>query len=162
MNETNKFDFTAQLPTKRMGVGAILLNSEQHILIVKPTYREKWLLPGGIVEADESPGAACVREVKEELGLNVSLGNLLCVEYRSTAPPKTESLQFVFYCGILTSVQIARIKLPPDELSNFCFAPINEAKERLEIHSTQRIQWVWKALHAQQTIYAENGIEQKL
>lgn len=146
---------------KRMGAGAILLNHDQHILLVKPTYREKWLLPGGIVEAHESPGAACVREVREELSVNVKLGHLLCVEYRSTAPPKTESLQFIFYCGVLTHSQIQQIKLPPDELSTFCFVTIDEAIEKLEIHSTRRIRWAWKALQEKRTIYAENDIEQK-
>lgn len=156
----NEFDFTAQLPAKRMGAGAVLLNSDQNILLVKPTYRQKWLLPGGIVEAHESPGAACVREVKEELGLGICLEHLLCIEYRSTAPPKTESLQFIFYCGILTSSQIEQITLPPDELNAFCFVSIDEAKEKLETLSARRIQWAWKALHNQRTIYAENGLEQ--
>jgi 8-oxo-dGTP pyrophosphatase MutT (NUDIX family) len=155
-----EFDFTAQLPMKRMSAGALLLNSDGNILIVKPMYREEWLLPGGIVEAHESPGAACIREVQEELGLNVRLGHLLCVEYRSTAPPKTESLQFVFHCGVLTSTQVQQIELPANELNTFCFVSLEQAKEKLEIHSTRRIQWAWKAIQEQRTIYAENGVEQ--
>ena len=154
-----QFDFTAQLPMKRMAAGALILDTEQRILIVKPTYREKWLLPGGIVEAQESPGAACVREVEEELGLKVRLGPLLCVEYRPMVPPRTECLQFVFSCGALTSSQIEQIQLPSDELNAFCFVPIEEAKEKLEVHSTRRIEWAWKALQEQRTIYAEDGVE---
>lgn len=156
----SEFDFTAQLPMKRMAAGALLLNAERHFLIVQPTYRDEWILPGGVVEAHESPGAACLREVKEELGLNVSLERLLCVEYRSTAPPKTECLQFVFYCGVLSPSQIQRITLPADELNNYCFVSINEAQDKLASLSAQRIQWVWKALQEQRTIYAEDGVEQ--
>jgi 8-oxo-dGTP diphosphatase len=155
----DEFDFTAQLPAKRMGAGGIFLNADGYILLVQPTYREKWLLPGGIVEANESPGAACVREVKEELGLEVHLRQLLCVEYRCAAPPKTESLQFIFYCGVLTPSQIEHIRLPPDELSAFHFVSLEEAKEKLEIHSVRRIQWAWQALQEQRTVYAENGLQ---
>ncbi|MFL5627283.1 MAG: NUDIX domain-containing protein, partial [Ktedonobacteraceae bacterium] len=52
---------------KRMAVSAFFLDKQGNILIVKPTYRSDWLLPGGIVEKDESPRQACVREIKEEL-----------------------------------------------------------------------------------------------
>ena len=142
-----------------MGAGAIILNDNQHILLVKPTYCEKWLFPGGIVEAHESPGAACLREIKEELNLDVKLGRLLCVEYRSTASPKTESLQFIFYCGTLTNLQIEKIQLPSNELNAFSFVSISEATNRLEVHSQRRLQWAWKAIQEQRTIYAEDGIE---
>lgn len=158
----SEFDFTAQLPMKRMGAAALLLNREHNILIVKPTYREKWLLPGGIVEAHESPGAACLREVREESGLIVSLKQLLCVEYRSTAPPKTEALQFVFFCGILSPSQIQQISLAPDEIIAYCFVSIDEAPDKLETLSARRMQWAWKALQEQRTIYAEDGVEQML
>jgi 8-oxo-dGTP pyrophosphatase MutT (NUDIX family) len=39
------------------------------VLLVDPVYRDTWDLPGGAVEAEESPHAAC-REVAEELGLD--------------------------------------------------------------------------------------------
>jgi ADP-ribose pyrophosphatase YjhB (NUDIX family) len=158
----SEFNFTAQLPMKRMAAAALLLNDDRRILLVKPTYRENWLLPGGVVEAHESPGAACIREVKEELGLQVHLGSLLCMEYRSTAPPKTESLQFVFSGGVLTLQQIRQIKLPLDEISAFCFASIDEAQEKLEALSARRVQWAWQALQEQRTIYAEDGVEQNV
>jgi 8-oxo-dGTP diphosphatase len=155
--QRNEFNFAA-LPTKRMGAGAVFLNADHELLIVKPTYREKWQLPGGIVEEHESPRVACVREVWEELGLNVDIERLLCIEYRSTAPPKTESLQFVFYGGVLTTSQIQQIRLPPDEIKVYEFISINEAKNKLGELSAQRIQWAWKALHDQRTVYAEDGV----
>jgi 8-oxo-dGTP pyrophosphatase MutT (NUDIX family) len=157
--QSNRFDFSA-LPMKRMGAGAVFLNTDHELLIVKPTYREKWQLPGGIVEEHESPRAACVREVQEELGLSIDLEQLLCIEYRSTVPPKTESLQFVFYGGVLTTSQIQTIKLPPDEIKVYEFVSLNEAQNKLGALSAQRIQWAWKALHEQRTVYAEDGVAQ--
>jgi 8-oxo-dGTP diphosphatase len=37
------------------------------VLLVKPTYKNGWEIPGGYVDAGESPRAAAAREVKEEL-----------------------------------------------------------------------------------------------
>ncbi len=65
------------LPKKRMAAGALFLNEEEKILIVKPTYRPDWLLPGGSVEKEESPREACIQEIQEELCLEIVLERLL-------------------------------------------------------------------------------------
>ncbi len=93
------------LPKKRMAAGALFLNEEGKILIVKPTYRPDWLLPGGSVEKEESPREACIREIQEELHLEIALERLLCIEYLSTDPAQTECVQFVFYGGQITNSQ---------------------------------------------------------
>lgn len=70
--------FSEQRPKKRMTAAVLFLNTQNEILIVKPVYRERWLLPGGIVEKDESPRQACIREIREELGFVSAIGKLLC------------------------------------------------------------------------------------
>lgn len=154
----NVLNYTATLPMKRMAAGALFLNADQQILIVQPTYRETWLVPGGVVEAHESPRAACQREVREELGLDVDLGQLLCVEYRSPAPLKTESLQFIFAGGTLSLDQIQQITLPADELAAFCFVTLHEAMRKLDARLARRIQLALTALHEERTVYAEDGV----
>lgn len=42
-------------------------------------FQSYWELPGGVVEANESPYAAAVREIGEELGLPAAVGRLLVV-----------------------------------------------------------------------------------
>ena len=86
--------YLATLPKKRMAVGVLFVNTRDELLIVKPTYRPEWLIPGGTVEANESPYRAGVREVQEELGLVLPLGRLLCMDYQSAKPQKSESIQF--------------------------------------------------------------------
>lgn len=39
-------------------------------LIVEPTYKPTWDVPGGIAKVDESPRCAARREVLEEVGLH--------------------------------------------------------------------------------------------
>ncbi|MFV2083087.1 NUDIX domain-containing protein [Micromonospora sp. LOL_021] len=75
-------DYTATLPRKRMGSAVLLRDRDGRILLVEPTYKDYWELPGGVVEADESPYDAAVRELAEELGLAVTPGRLLVVDCR--------------------------------------------------------------------------------
>src|SRR5436305_5806385 len=102
------YDFEA-MSKKRMAVSALFLNEQGNVLIVKPTYRPDWLLPGGIVEKNESPRQACLREIKEELHIETPLDKLLCVEHLSDDALQPESVQFVFYGGLITVSQIASI-----------------------------------------------------
>jgi hypothetical protein len=50
------------LPAKRMAVGALFRDAREQVLIVQPTYRPEWLIPGGAFERSASPRAACIRE----------------------------------------------------------------------------------------------------
>jgi 8-oxo-dGTP pyrophosphatase MutT (NUDIX family) len=58
--------YYSNLPTKQVGVGCIFLDENSRVLIVNPTYKDGWELPGGVVERDESPLEACRREVAED------------------------------------------------------------------------------------------------
>lgn len=113
--------FYLGMPRKRMAAGALLRDEAGRVLLVEPTYRELWGIPGGGVEADESPKAGCERELHEELGLVRAVERLLVVGWKSAEPPQNEALLFVFDGGVLTAADIAAIRLPPDELRGFAF-----------------------------------------
>ena len=38
-------------PGKRMGAGALVRDTHGRVLIVEPTYKDRWEVPGGAVEA---------------------------------------------------------------------------------------------------------------
>lgn len=79
-------DFTATLPRKRLAAGVLFRDPTGRVLLVEPTYKDHWELPGGCVEADESPFAAAARETDEELGLAVRPGRLLIVDWVPPGP----------------------------------------------------------------------------
>lgn len=54
-----------------LGSRAIVLNTQNQVLLVKHTYQSHWYLPGGGVQKRESAKAAILRELKEEVGLTV-------------------------------------------------------------------------------------------
>jgi thiamine-phosphate diphosphorylase len=52
---------------------AVVINEDHEVLLVKRTVEPKagqWCLPGGFVEMGEAPEFACLRELKEETGLD--------------------------------------------------------------------------------------------
>ncbi|HEX6445924.1 MAG TPA: GNAT family N-acetyltransferase, partial [Streptosporangiales bacterium] len=92
----------ASLPAKRVAAGALFVDAAGRVLLVEPTYKEVWDIPGGVVERDESPRDGCRREVREELGLDRPVGGLLCVDWELPARPKTEGVVLVFDGGIVS------------------------------------------------------------
>jgi ADP-ribose pyrophosphatase YjhB (NUDIX family) len=74
-------EYIASLARKRMAAMALFHDDLGRVLLVNPTYMDEWLLPGGSVEADESPHAACRREVVEETGLDRAPGRIVAVDW---------------------------------------------------------------------------------
>ncbi len=53
---------------------ALIIRDNQILLIHRQTLdRDYYVLPGGSVEAGETPEIACIREAKEETGLSVTI-----------------------------------------------------------------------------------------
>lgn len=104
--------------------GALFVDGQGRVLLVEPTYKPGWEIPGGVIEAGETPSAACAREVEEELSLTVHVGRLLVVDW---APhPKGEKVLFVFDGGLLADATIGRIRLQAEELGAYRFVPPGE------------------------------------
>lgn len=114
-------EFQRSLPAKRMGSGVLIRDRHGNVLLVEPVYKPNWEIPGGAVEADESPGECAAREVREELGIEVVPGRLLVVEYQHPEPGRTESMMFVFDGGVVSREWTARIVLQADELKAWHF-----------------------------------------
>lgn len=120
-------DYYSNLPKKRMGAGALFFDKTGRLLIVKPSYKGYWSIPGGVVEKDESPKRGCLREIREEIGLSVSDIEFVSVSYSPDKEDKGESLQFMFNAGILDDEDISKIKIDGKEITEFKFVPIQEA-----------------------------------
>ncbi|PAK24690.1 NUDIX domain-containing protein [Streptomyces sp. alain-838] len=101
---------------------ALFFNQDGKVLIVNPTYKDYWNLPGGAVDVDldESPLEAAVREVREELGIAPPIGRLL-VHAWITLAGKGAQVLYVFDGGILSPADQAAITLQESELSEYAF-----------------------------------------
>ncbi len=79
-----------------MGTGALIFNEARQLLILKPNYKNHWTIPGGVVDANESPRAACIREIREEIGLEQPNVTFVAVDYKPENQDRDENLQFMF------------------------------------------------------------------
>jgi len=143
------------LPKKRMGAGALFLDAQGRLLLVNPTYKPQWEIPGGIVEQDESPRQACIREVQEEIGLGKPIERLLSISYTAAKVNRTEGLMFVFWGGVLTAEEIATIRLPTAELSEYRFVTLAEALTLLTPSLGDRVRRSLEILPTERTLYLE-------
>lgn len=65
-----------------VGVGALIYDGEGRILLIKRRHdpnKGRWALPGGMQETGETLAEAAVREVREELGVELNLGGVFQV-----------------------------------------------------------------------------------
>ena len=127
------------LPAKRIGAGVVFTDSEARVLLVRPTYKEHWEIPGGLVEAGESPDTAAVREVVEELSIGRPLGRLLCVDWVPPRDPQTDGLMFLFDGGPLDPADVTAIILRSEELSEHRFVDAEALDDFLPAYMARRL-----------------------
>ncbi|MGW5200776.1 NUDIX domain-containing protein [Streptomyces spiralis] len=103
---------------------ALFFNHDGEVLIVNPTYKDYWNLPGGGVDIEqgETPYDAAAREVREELGITPPIGGLLVHAWIAVAGKGAQAL-YVFDGGILSPEDQAAITLQESELSEYRFCP---------------------------------------
>jgi 8-oxo-dGTP diphosphatase len=150
--------FYASLPRHRGAAAALLFDGGGRILLVKPTYREGWLLPGGVIEAGESPLAACLRECAEELGLRPAIDGLICVDW---VPPRgdVDAVNVFVFGGRVTDEQVRGIRLPADELSDYTLRAPGETAGLLPPLNERRLSRCLQAVAGGPFAYLEDGRE---
>ncbi|MGW0503840.1 NUDIX domain-containing protein [Micromonospora sp. NPDC003241] len=149
--------YLAGLTRVRAAAGIVLRDEAGRVLVVCPTYQDAREIPGGAVEPDESPAEACAREVREELGLSIATGELLCVDWVPPNPPWDGGLMFVFDGGTLTTDQIAAIRLCPDEVSRIEFVEPERIGEVLIPRLARRVTAAIAAI-GHGGVYLEDGV----
>jgi len=150
-------EYVASLARKRMAVIALFRDDDERVLIVNPTYKDDWLLPGGSVEADESPHAACRREVLEEIGLDRQPGRVVAVDWVPARPDWPEGLVLVYDGGVLSRRDIQDIVVDGEEISEFRFVAPDTMPSWLSPGSSRRIAACLAALRTGEVLSLEDG-----
>lgn len=140
-----------------MASGALIFNNNNELLILKTSYKDYWSIPGGVIDFDESPLEALIREIKEEIGINIKIKNLISLEYKSEKNKRyaDESLQFIFLSEKFNSKDIKKIKVDGKEVIGYEFVPVSKALKLLSSRHSNRIKKLNNNYN--QFIYLENG-----
>lgn len=149
-------EWYASLPGFTCSAGALITGPDGTALIVKPWYRDTWVLRGGVTEANESPRQCAEREVKEETGLTVQASRLLAVHWIPAAPQRRPIIAWLFDGGSVPDK--TNIRIDPDELDAYLFAPLDEALSKLAPRAARRLEAAWTARRYNRPAYLE-GIE---
>ncbi|MEM9625090.1 MAG: NUDIX hydrolase [Pseudomonadota bacterium] len=135
-----------RLPTKRLAAAVMLFDQEGRLLVLETTYREDWLVPGGIVERNESPWEGALREVQEEIGIELDQLEFVGMDWRSSDDEYDDSLHFVFNGGALSPEQMSELRADGVEIADYRFVDRAEALDLLEPHLSRRIMACWDKL----------------
>jgi 8-oxo-dGTP diphosphatase len=85
----------------RLTVDSLTLDEEGRLLLIRrgrPPFEGRWALPGGFVDYGETVEAACIRETREETGLDVRIDSLCGVYSRPDRDPRGHTVSIVFRC----------------------------------------------------------------
>jgi 8-oxo-dGTP diphosphatase len=123
--------------------GALVFDRRGRLLVLKPTYKSGWTIPGGMIEAGgESPWEATRREAMEECGLDLQAGRLACVDFLRPRPSRPGGLRFLFDCGRFSDEALSEVRLQPEEISEYQLAEVPQALRLLSGPVRRRVRAV--------------------
>src|SRR5205809_5104819 len=95
-------------------VGGLIVNAEGKILLAKShKWFNKYTLPGGHIEVGETMKEAVMREVKEEVGLDVEVVEFLLMQEAIFAKEFSKKKHFIFF-DFFCNVGDQQVKLDHD------------------------------------------------
>ena len=145
-----------ELPAIPASAGALIFDQAGRLLILKPTYKSGWTIPGGVMEADgETPWEACQREVREETGIEVREGRLACMDFRRPRPGNPGGIRFLIDCGALGDQDLAGIVVQAEEIAEYRFTALPEALSLLRGPIRRRVKAASR--RGRRLVYLEDG-----
>jgi 8-oxo-dGTP pyrophosphatase MutT (NUDIX family) len=145
------------LPTKRAIAQGVIRNDAGGVLLCELVYKREWDLPGGVVDPLESPAECVVREIREELGLDVVVHGLLAVNWLPPWRGWSDATVFVFDLGVGDSSLPERAALQPREIRALHWCGEEELEERVAPYN-QRLLAFLATTHHGGTAYLEDGL----
>jgi ADP-ribose pyrophosphatase YjhB (NUDIX family) len=138
-----------------VSAGALIFDRTGRLLILKPSYKSGWTIPGGVMEADgETPWEACRREVREETGIDVRGGQLAGMDFRRPRPGKPGGIRFLFRCDVPDDRELAAIAPQPGEISACQLLALPDALPLLRPPIRRRVR---AACSGRGLVYLEDG-----
>ncbi|CAN5334105.1 hypothetical protein BH23ACT9_BH23ACT9_23420 [soil metagenome] len=126
--------FFSSITRKIVAASVLCLDGSSRLLLVFDTFRNAWTLPGGLVDAAESPVEGAVREAREEGGVDVEAGDLLGV----FAHDHPERVHLV-YAATPREVIQHPVPLHTHEIREVRWVPLDQAARMLDGHMRRKL-----------------------
>ncbi|MFI9004467.1 NUDIX domain-containing protein [Streptomyces sp. NPDC053541] len=148
------------------GTSVLITNRCGDVLVQHVDYLETCLLPGGGVDAGESPARAAARELREELGVTAVVERGLAVDWVSAASAAAPAamrfpgeLLHVFDGGTWDEERIGAIRLPEQEIEDVEFVEPARLPELMTPRDARRALSALRArVHGAGAVLLEDGL----
>ncbi len=120
--------YSYKYPRAALTVDAIVYVKETstiNVLLIQrgqEPFKNKWALPGGFVDMDETLEQACIRELEEETGLKVEAMNQFRAYDAINRDPRHRTISVVFSCKLIEKQKVTG----SDDAANAEWFPLNE------------------------------------
>ena len=118
---------------KEKSCGAIIINNDQFLLIKHN--KGHWDFPKGHMEKNENEEETALREVKEEVGLDITIDNKYRYVSRYITPSKTDK-EVIYFLGKPKSFNL---KIQEEEIQEAVWLPFDEALKKITYNESKII-----------------------
>lgn len=118
---------------------ALVLNEQGEVFLGRcPKFNSAWIAPGGHIDEGESPEDAAVREVLEELGVEVH--SPVFLKYHEWFSPDYKDTGALFHCHNFAVIMKPNQEIQiNDEYDAFVFVSPDQALEMENLHPTAKM-----------------------
>jgi 8-oxo-dGTP diphosphatase len=143
-----------RLPTKRTIAQGLLRNTAGQVLLCELSYKLEWDLPGGVVDPGESPATCVEREIEEELGLRVTAGRLLAVNWLPPWRGWDDAMLYLFDLGVHEDGELDPALFLRREIAGAHWRTVEDAGAHVAPYTARMLRVVADTEH---TAYLENS-----
>jgi 8-oxo-dGTP pyrophosphatase MutT (NUDIX family) len=144
------------LPRKRLIAHVLMCDAKGRVLLCETQFKADWELPGGIVEPSESPRLGAIREVREELGIDLDVGRLLIVDWMPPYLGWDDAIEMIFDGGMVAESDLDYWSLQPTEIKRVALVDLETAADLVTPLAHRRLVLA-ASLGTEQMAYTEDG-----
>ncbi|WP_181770781.1 NUDIX domain-containing protein [Amycolatopsis pittospori] len=150
-------EYVRSLNRKRMAAGVLFHDDAGRVLIVEPSYKEDWEIPGGACDEGEPPWRTAERELGEELGITRAAGRVITIDYAPATERMPEGLTFVFDGGVITDEDVAGFVFADSEIVSVALVSLAEAARKVSPRLARRVSVALEAARTGTLTICEDG-----
>lgn len=121
------------MPTHIIATAGVVINEKDEVLMVK-THNYDWVFPGGQVEVGENVIDALKREIMEEAGVDIEVGEVFCIASNTKKYPGYNGVKEIPTKIMLDFICKAKggVPRPSEENSESMYVPKDKVLEMIK------------------------------